>query len=214
MNLTLLLMPLIGGYVFLSSWNFTKFKTISDSGYRLFFKSAFFGVILLIVSNLILSTVNGSMAVESIRKFVVPIGFELESVLALVLGWVLPIALNFFSNADFHSKEEAKNRGDQLFLAVRESLLDVELVELSMANGKVYIGFPVGMHLNDEYVKIDPYASGYRDLKTKVLRITLKYEAIDYKASEEKKLYVSLKVAEVISVRIFHPEVFSQNVVE
>ena len=77
-----------------------------------------------------------------------------------------------------------------------------------MANGKVYIGFPVGMHLNDEYVKIDPYASGYRDLKTKVLRITLKYEAIDYKALEEKKLYVSLKVAEVISVRIFYPEVF------
>ena len=129
---------------------------------------------------------NGFIAVEFIRKFVVPIGFELESILVLVLGWVLPIALNLFSSADFHSKEEAKNRGDQLFLAVRESLLEVELVELSMANGKVYIGFPVGMHLNDEYVKIDPYASGYRDLKTKVLKITLKYEAIDYKASEEK----------------------------
>ena len=207
MNLTLLLMPLIGGYVFLSSWNFTKFKVTSDSGYRLFFKSAFLGMILMVFTKLILSTIGECVSVEFIRKLVVPTGFNLESVLAMTLGILLPYPLNLFFNAELHARNAAIDRGNQLFLIVRESLVNIELIEISMANGKVYIGFPaLGMKLGDEYLKIVPYASGYRDVETKVLKITSKYHEIDY--GIPKKLYVSIKVDEIISVRISYPEVF------
>lgn len=211
MNLALLIMPLIGGYVFLSSWNFTKFKAVSDSGYRLFFKSAFFGMVLLISAKIILFTLTNFMILEYIEKIVIPTGLNLESVLAMMLGVVAPHFLNIKSNADLNSKQEALNRGNQLFLTIRESLLNVELVELSMTNGKVYIGFPVGMDLGDEYVKINPYASGYRDVETKILIITFKYEAIDYMSLHEKELFVSVKVDEIISVKIFYPEIHSET---
>ena len=94
MNLALMLLPLIGGYVFLSSCNITRFKTIFYSGYRLFFKSAFWGIILLVSATFILSTITELVTVENtviefitaknIEKFVVPVGLKLESILGPV----------------------------------------------------------------------------------------------------------------------------------
>ena len=168
-------------------------------------------MVLLISAKIILFTLTNFMIVEYIEKIVVPTGLNLKSVLAMMLGVVAPHFLNIKSNADLNSKQEALNRGNQLFLTIRESLLNVELVELSMTNGKVYIGFPVGMDLGDEYVKINPYASGYRDVETKILIITFKYEAIDYMSLHEKELFVSVKVDEIISVKIFYPEIHSET---
>lgn len=208
MNLTLLLMPLIGGYVFLSCWNFTKFEASFYSGYRLFFTSALMGMILLILAKLILTVIVELMLVDYVRKFIVPTEFSLESTLSMVLGIVFPPFLNCIWHAETHSIRTAKNRGNQLFLTVAESILDFELIELSIANGKVYIGLPVGMRLEDEYVKIDPHFSGYRDAETNVLTITSWYKTNDYGVSQDGKLYVSIKAEEIISVRIFYPEVF------
>ena len=232
MNLALFFMPLIGGYVFLSSCNFTKYNTIFDSGYRLFFKSALWGMILLItatfllsiitelakmlteivnIENTIIGTIIGCInsitkyvMAKNIEKFVVPTGLRLESILAMFMGLVLPRILNQFGTADLHRKNAAEDRGNQLFLTVSKSLADVELIELSMASGKVYIGFPLGIKLNDEYIKIDPHFSGYRDAETRVLKITSKYREI----SQKRKLFVSIKVDEIVSVRIFYLDVF------
>ena len=125
MNLTLMLLPLIGEYVFLTSCNFTKFKTIFYSGYRLFFKSAFWGIILLVSATLISTTISELMTVENtiiefvtaknIEKFVVPAGLKLESILAMMLGLVLPYILNFFFDAELYRRKAAEDRGDQLF---------------------------------------------------------------------------------------------------
>ena len=209
MNLTLMLLPLIGGYVFLTSCNFTKFKTIFYSGYRLFFKSAFWGMILLVSATFILSTITELVTVENtiiefmtakrIEKFVVPTGLKLEGILAMMLGLVLLRILNYFYNADLCRKNAAEDRGDQLFLTVSESLVNVELIELTMANNEVYIGFPQGIKLNDEYIKIAPHFSGYRDSETKDLKITSKY----YEIPQRRNIYISVKVKDVISVRIF-----------
>ena len=123
-----------------------------------------------------------------------------------MLGLVLPHILNFFFDAELYRRKAAEDRGDQLFLTVSESLIDVELIELIMANGKVYIGFPMGIKLNDEYIRIDPYLSGYRDGETQILKITSKY----YEIPQRKNLYISVKVKEIISVRIFDLEIFSK----
>ena len=168
-------------------------------------------MILLIFAKLILSIIIECVPIEYIRKFVVPTGFNLESILAMVLGILLPRPLNLFFDAELHARRAAIDRGNQLFLVVRESIFNIELIEVSMANKKVYIGFPaMGMKLDDEYVKIVPYASGYRDVETKVLKITSKYHEIDYRIPEKKKLFVNILVDEIILVRIFYPEVFSK----
>ena len=46
MSLGLLLLPAVGGYWFLTNWNYTRYQLERDSGYRLLFRSAIVGILL------------------------------------------------------------------------------------------------------------------------------------------------------------------------
>ena len=61
---------------------------------------------------------------------------------------------------------------------LQEAVEDQFLVELTMENGKVYIGHPVGSGIfapGQGDVTIVPFVSGYRDKKTRTFRLTTFY---------------------------------------
>ena len=222
LNLVSFVVPLIGGYWFLSVWNYTRFKVYKDSGYHLFFKSALCGVIFLVFANLVVSIKLIFIPSQINFQPFVPNGFNLEVLLAMILGITLPYILNRFSNSNKHMKSEANNRGNLLYTTFWDAATDkVAFVEVTMASGKVYIGLPHNLlKLDDEYVCLIPYSSGYRDVKTQELKITSHYWKVFDKVFNKQSiltdyidisdLYVILKTQEVVSARKFYPEIFSE----
>lgn len=97
MNYIQFVAPLIGGYWFLWTWNYTKFIVRQDSGYHLFFKSSIVGILLLILATQLLSWLDLIDLVE-VRAAInlIPDGFESSAILAMIIGIASAYILNIF----------------------------------------------------------------------------------------------------------------------
>ena len=226
-NLFLLIIPLVGGYLFLSILNLTKYKIIRTAGYRLFFLSAFVGIVLLIIAKIIIKfllTFNiMNLIISIISEWTIPTGLELESMTALFVGVGLSFLLNLILRIRFgkheFAKVAAKDRGESLHLMIYEAIENKQPIELTMQNEKVYIGLvSITGDFFNECVIVTPYFSGYRDEKTNDLVITNNYKGVLTEMRnkenssmieiEHSDLNVTLKMSDVATAQIFYPEVY------
>ena len=221
MNLISLVIPLVGGYWFLSIWYGTRFTVRKESGYHLFFKTILFGVVFLFIAKILLIFLAGRLENGFYLQTLIPTELDLESTLAMVLGVASPYVLNIFYNRSKHALIAAENRGDLLYVTITKAIAKVELVELTMNGGKVYIGYPSSLTgFENEFINLVPYASGFRDAETKELKLTSRYslvfnDLVQRKSPYERKtnlsdISVNIRVKEIISARIFYPEVFAK----
>lgn len=111
----LLFLPLIGGYVFTTHWNYTRYKSAVEEGQRLYFRAAQFAVIMFGLSlSLHLSLMHGTdgykelitkeasrelaflvnMTAEEVSSQALRLQLVLVSIYSFVLGVVLWIPLN------------------------------------------------------------------------------------------------------------------------
>ncbi len=227
-NLVLMIMPLVGGYWFLSNYNRTKYMAYSYTGYRLFLGSAFFGIIFLICAKFIISALLLTNLIDFISEWFIPTGFNFESALAMIIGIGSPYLLNFNiykeKRVNYNqkwAKRAAENRGHFLQIRIFEANSKGQLIELAMQNGEVYIGYVrILGRLDNEYISLNPCFSGYRDEKTKDLIIMRDYLKVVF-GSEEKKgnlesrinhsnLSVTLKMSDVSTAQLFYPEVYAE----
>lgn len=225
-NLVLLIMPLVGGYYFLSRCNLTRFEAYKDTGYRLFLGSALVGIVLLLIAKITVSLFNLDYFAS---EFFIPTGFNLESLLAMTFGIVLPFFVNsillvlapFFDTGPRElTRRVAKNRGDFLYIRINDAIDMRQLIELTMQNGKVYIGYITKFGgLDSECVDLVTYASGYRDQKTRDLVITCDYSIFVVKMGKEFfseigitpfDLNITLKMSDVATARVFYPDVYTE----
>src|SRR5215469_5235262 len=92
---TNLLLPLLGGYWFLHTLDYTRFRSQRLDGYRLLMESAFVGVLLSFVARLLVMLANLWPAATSIWYNVAPgIPFLGTTAVSLLVGFVAPYALN------------------------------------------------------------------------------------------------------------------------
>ena len=221
MNLISLIMPLVGGYWFLSVWYGTRFTVRRDSGYHLFFKTILFGVVFLFVAKILLIFLKDRIAICFDLQIFIPTELDLESTVAMILGVALPYVLNIFYNQAKHALIAAEGRGDLLYVTITKAIGKVELVELTMSGGKVYIGYPSSLTgFENKFVNLIPYASGFCDSETKELKLTSRYSLALDDFARRKILYkritsfseisINIKVKEIISARIFYPEVYAE----
>ena len=221
MNLISLVIPLVGGYWFLSIWHGTRFTVCKESGYHLFFKTILLGVAFLFIAKILLIPLAGRFENPFYFQVLIPTELDLESTLAMVLGVASPYVLNMFYNRAKHALIAAENRGDLLYVTITDAIAKVELVELTMNGGKVYIGYPSSLTgFENEFINLVPYASGFRDAETKELKLTLRYSLVFDDLVQRKSLYerktsfsdvsVNIRVKEIISARIFYPEVYAE----
>ena len=168
MNLISLIMPLVGGYWFLSVWYGTRFTVRRDSGYHLFFKTILFGVVFLFVAKILLIFLKDRIAICFDLQIFIPTELDLESTVAMILGVALPYVLNIFYNQAKHAEVviAAEGRGDLLYVTITKAIGKVELVELTMSGGKVYIGYPSSLTgFENKFVNLIPYASGFHTIR-------------------------------------------------
>lgn len=237
MTLSLLLLPAVGGYWFLTHWNYTRYQAVRESGYRLLFRSAVVGLFLSFLSRIITLPLEGRCTLfsslwESFLREPFPLEvlfqdpFSVEVLLSLVLAVVLPVFFNAFYDDQKGAERAAKEAGDHIELLIQESIDDQVPVEVTLRNRKIYIGLGLesGIGTNSESdVALIPIYSGYRDEKTLNLNIEIDYLSVIWEFLEYDKrrrsdddadrwsseeFRVVIPVTEVVSARLFDEELY------
>jgi hypothetical protein len=217
----LLLLPLLGGYTFLTRWNRTRFSTKRYTGERLLFHSAFAGAVFLLAAFFIVHTVAAvAPNLHHWWAHQVPFPYAGTSLLAFLLGSLSWIPANLFYPKEQEARRVVQEWGDHLEILFDRAQTENRQISLTLKGGKVYIGFVLenfDPSYDRKYVTILPMASGYRNSADHRVVLTTPYsdvyasmlesERTDLKASDFK---VVIPVAEVQSANLFDWDAYDE----
>ncbi len=222
MPFNVLLLPLLGGYVFISHWNKTRFGARRYTGQRLILHSALAGVCLFLVSFLI--TKFGAICFPELlswwRAYVSRESFAGTSFLAFLIGSVGWKPINWFFDRNIESLRAVKESGDFLEELLEHSKTEAKQVSVTLRSGKIYVGFVTGSFdpaFDRKYVSLFTTLSGYRESTTQQMKISHNYaitwaeelEAEELEAEELKERFqLVIPVSEIVSASLFEPEVY------
>jgi hypothetical protein len=218
-----LLLPLLGGYLFISHWNFTRFDANRYSGERLLFHSATAGVIFLTASFCMTSIiVSRYPAIGTWWEKLVPFEYSGTSLLAFAAGALVWYPLNKLKwfQREKQARKTIERWSDFLEVMLEYAQRELKLVSVVLNSRKVYIGFVTGSFdpMNErDYIQLLPSQSGYRDFETLQLKITTDYsivynrivrQEIDIANIEMNDFRIVLPVSEITSINLFDEETF------
>jgi hypothetical protein len=224
MPYNLLLLPLLGGFVFIRLFIYTKFATSKLVGQRLVIWAALAGVVLMIASRCItLIVIHYLPKTAGLWELVgINTPFSGTAFLSFLLGVTVWIPLNLFCNREKASQWSTENYGSRLeLLFYRASEKSIQIM-VTLTDGKVYVGYviwqPSEPHTDVSFCGILPIISGYRDPVTKQVTYSTSYveayERLDEKGSDGKyKIDINdfekfFKMSSVEIASIYDPDVF------
>lgn len=190
MPFNLLLLPLIGGYIFIHKWYRVKYYALRVDGHRLLFYAATAGAVFLFLSCFIIAFFESSqllLSVNDIWHKIIPLENSGRAALAFLISVSIWKFLNIFFDYELEVQRVILDKRDPLEIMLRRALGEKKLVLFTVKNGKIYIGriisnfnpaFPL------EHITILPCMSGFRDTSTKKINITNYYTDI-YEATKQ-----------------------------
>ena len=217
MPFNVLLLPLLGGYIFITYWNRTRFDAKRYSGERLLLHAALAGVVLLVISYAIVRAIGLSRPeLYWAWHSLVPFEHSGSSLGALLLGVTLWAPLN---RIGFERKKELRRTiakwNDYFEILLTLALDETKQVAITLKNGKVYVGFVVQTFdpaYDRKYLLLLPTMSGFRAQTTHMLQFTTDYTRVYQELIEEDEsrlvrgvddFQVVIPVAEVLSATLF-----------
>jgi hypothetical protein len=219
-----LLLPLLGGYLFISYWNYTRFDAIRYSGERLLFHSATAGMIFLTVAFVITQPVVMHWP-EIGRQWhnLVPFDYSGTSLLAFCMGALIWWPLNKLEwfDREKQAQKTIEDGNDFLEMMLAHAQRELKLVSVVLKSRKVYIGFVTAGFdpVNDrDYIQLLPLQSGYRDAETLQLKITTDYSQvydriitreIESASIDTNDFRVVVPVSEITSINLFDEEAYN-----
>lgn len=199
--------PVLAGYWFLSRTHLLKRAYAVKSNYELFFASAIWGVGFLSLAWLVTAFLGHIASLNAYLEWVGQswsgfVRFEHSGAIAVAAG--IAIVSSWITNARIPHQEAAARwaleNESRVGWILRKSLEERQLVEMSLTNGKSYVGFvleedPSGW---EQDVALLPVLSGYRNEKTKRLVLTKNYAAAGRKALKGYRVVIPMKA--VVSI--------------
>lgn len=221
MPFNVLLLPLLGGYIFVTNFNLTRYRMRRQSGRKVLFDSAIAGVGLLSLGVGIAIGVDALFpSIRAYWKAFAPFDYSGASALSLGLSVIGYKAGNCVWSRKYAIKKGVQDEGDHFEELVIRSLENAEQVSVTTALGKVYVGLITcgGQHAHDRrFLRLWPMASGYRDPDTKEMVLTTYYAPVYSRlyltdrtpsiAPEEFEVVLPSTSIEMIS--IFDPTAYS-----
>lgn len=181
----LLLLPLLGGFVFVTFWNRTKIAAEGYQGYRLIFYSSIWGAIFLLLSLIILRIPKVGFFLKTAIAFIfgnLSTGGNDPNLtlLSFALGALAWIPLNAIFSRAREYERALKKFGSQLENRLFEALDKKTQVLITLKNRKVYIGYvlllsDIFSERERLYITIWPMLSGYRDPDNLIIKVTNDY---------------------------------------
>src|ERR1700751_5787225 len=182
MPYNLLLLPLLGGFLFFFTAHLFRFGAQRLEGYKLLFQSAVAGVVLSFLARLIVlaftTTALGTW-LESRWAIFSPFPFSATSALSMLLGPLAALVMNVFIDTDRAKEIEVRHNGDPLIRLLYRAAKERFLVSVTMDSRKWYVGWILespSLLPQERYFRLLPYMSGYRDKDTLETFRTVFYE--------------------------------------
>ncbi|TAK86968.1 MAG: hypothetical protein EPO20_05810 [Betaproteobacteria bacterium] len=178
----LLLLPLVGGYLFSGSCNLTRYLASREQGHRLYFRAALWGFVLFVLALVLRQWLKAEFetyrAVEAkFHGLIGPYfkdpdkGYSFDLTVAAVGALLLSVPVSklwnlFYWRGTALAKAISHDYFEQL---LNEAVARTIPIAVSMKGRKVYVGFVTQTFdpsHDRKWIKILPLVSGYRDNDT------------------------------------------------
>lgn len=213
-RLDLILLPLLGGYIFLSTFNLTKYYHIRIEKQRLIYNSLVSAFLLsVLVYSLDYFLLKSSLQVNLYNYKSEPISYYRDyvstlvshilnnnttnglkhSILIFLIAYPLASFLNIFFSREFSFDYTIQRWGSQLdrliWFSLTEKSDEDKLLMITTKSNKVYIGYinKLSEPIGESYITILPNFSGYRNKDNLKIEITTKYTDVIRKYVEEDR---------------------------
>ncbi|MEX1013804.1 MAG: hypothetical protein WDZ80_01425 [Candidatus Paceibacterota bacterium] len=227
LTLNTILIPVLGGYLFVKYSYLTGFKSVRDNGYVILFKSAvvglfFYGISFFLWRVAILDQ-NANPKIPEWIEFVHDfIGNPqlFPALLSLVFIALAVFAVNYILDKDEMKKRVIRMDDDAFEMTLLQSFEKNSDVLVTLDNRKIYVGKVTDTYfrINDEIrsIMINPLSSGYRDADNFTIHFTTYYGMIykqiienpddfDVKVSD---FSVAIRYDKIVSVSPFDPKTY------
>lgn len=227
---SLWLLPILGGYYFITRFVYKKYKYARLETQRLIFDSIIAGVLTFLIVYVLrtIFTLFFTGYIENIYRllYLMPIeekpflwtflfGFLLTVLTVKILNWILREMKYFGWNTPV--EKAVDNFGDEIEQLFKKSAKEENLIQITLKNNKVYVGFVdyIPPPKESNYLKIIPVISGYRNSETKIIKFTTNYYAAleIYQSNDEKQgsfeMDITLKQDEIFTANVFDYEVYN-----
>jgi len=217
MPYNLLLLPLLGGFLFIHLTHYFRFAAQRIDGYRLLFQSAIAGVGLSIAGRfaemLVASTPLGAPLGRYWALFS-PFPYSATSAISLLLGPVCALVVNLFIDKEKAKDKEIKAHGNLFLTLLHQAAEEQRLISLTLDSRKWYVGWVAespNLYPQEQYFKLLPFISGYRDKDSLETRQTVYYEAVLADNSlDHSEFVVTLPLKDVKIAGFFNDEVYDE----
>jgi hypothetical protein len=233
-NLPLLLLPLLGGFVFIRNWYRTRWHTKRAEKDRLLVHASLAGLASLALAYIIARIpptypcLCDALCLPVWWEWLhVPWPYTGTAVLSFFLGALGWLPLNWIEDIWYEEKAgEVENTriirdyGGPLELTLYRSIEQQKLVMLTLTNNKVYIGRVAATFIpDDKVIYLFPTRSGYRDTQKQTLELTTPYGdaykqiAIDLPDNYREILAdfrIAIPVEFVVSASIYLPDIHTK----
>lgn len=176
-----MLLPLIGGFIFVSYFRPTSYFAARQTRERLLFYAAAAGIGLLLLGRLgeLLASACAPQLIEYIHELA-PFRYAFATILAFLLGITLWWPLNKLFPRDWVSRRVINRHGDALELLLVEASDTDSLIMITMDDDKVYVGYverqPANPNAPDPHLRLVPVVSGYRTKVARKVKFTNYYD--------------------------------------
>ncbi|GGW65626.1 hypothetical protein DFQ11_10312 [Winogradskyella epiphytica] len=224
----LLLLPLLGGYVFLITFKLTKFYHQRIERQRLIFNSLILAFFVSLLGLFLDEYVLKSACLINIRESlgnIIPINYSglNHSILIFLIAFPFAKFLNFLISNRYMLNYVVDKWGDEyekLFWSSLQSKNDEDkLLMITTKNNKVYVGYVsrISEPIGNSHITIIPNFSGYRDKDTQEFILTTDYISVlqyfiknDQERLIDDKMGILIPKSEIILVSKFDYNVFDR----
>ncbi len=224
MSWSILLLPLLGGYYYLTRCIRTKFRYKRLERQRLIFDSSIYGFGFLFISfALWLFTTWGCPTIEFwLSKIPLKIDFFYPSLLSFLLAYGWTSGFNFFKRVvtpnveNLYLAKAIEKTGNSMQLDLLKSYASQQLLMITLRNGKVYVGIATELNEPDgqSYIRILPFYSGYRTEKQDVKLVTDYLSVYDNAGGEDSMENINTETViceeDIITTTFYDQEVFNR----
>lgn len=221
MPYNLLLLPLLGGFLFIHLAHYFRFGAQRLDGYRLLFQSAIAGTCLAAAARLIIELLSisdaglGGLGLWS-RFF--PFKFSAESSLSFLLGPLFAGAINLFIGKKEAKDREIHNHGNALMKLLHRATEERLLISVTLDNRKWYVGWVTespNLDPQELYFRLLPFTSGYRDKDTLETYRTVFYQnVLEDESLDPDRFLITLPLKDIKTANLFDADVYNQYFAE
>ena len=185
MPFDLLLLPLLGGFIFIRLWNVTRYYIIRADKERLIFFASIAGLINLVfalaankLAAYYFPCKTGGFCLGKWWQNNIPFNYSDISAIAFLIGALSWIPLNFFWKRKEQIDRIIINDANPFELILKRSQDESIAISITLTSGKVYIGLvthKINPAIPTQNISLLPLQSGYREEVTKEMVLTTNY---------------------------------------